>query len=57
MFPALSFYPPKRVLLDTRTGSSMKSSFHIFSPLSRFRESLQLRGESFCFPDEPLETR
>ena len=56
-FPALSFYPPKRVLLDTRTGSSMKSSFHIFSPLNRFRESLQLRGESFCFPDNPLETR
>ena len=32
-FPALSFYPPKRVLLDTRAGSSMKIQLpHILPP-------------------------
>ena len=33
MFPALSVYPPKRVLLDTRAGSSMKIPLpHILPP-------------------------
>ena len=32
-FPALSFYPPKRVLLGTRAGSSMKFQLpHILPP-------------------------